>query len=117
MKLENVNFRIRLSWETQEAFLKTQLFRLPNWKIFRKNIPKYPISNQLVKLPAAWLIEFAGWKGKKEGNVGVHKNQSLVLVNLGDANGKEIYDLSKSIIEDVNKIFNIQLEREVNIIL
>lgn len=102
------------------SFFKNPIISIAQLKNIQKKypeIPYYKISNQLVKLPAAWLIEFAGWKGKKEGNVGVHKNQSLVLVNLGDANGKEIYDLSKSIIEDVNKIFNIQLEREVNIIL
>ena len=102
------------------SFFKNPIISIAHLENIQKKypeIPYYKISNQLVKLPAAWLIEFAGWKGKKEGNVGVHKNQSLVLVNLGDANGKEIYDLSKSIIEDVNKIFNIQLEREVNIIL
>lgn len=81
------------------------------------NIPFYTISDTWVKIPAAWLIEKAGWKGKKIGNVGVHEKQPLVLVNLHNADGEEILSLSNFIIEDVNKIFNIQLEREVNIIL
>jgi UDP-N-acetylmuramate dehydrogenase len=94
---------------------------IPTYQLFEiqknyPNIPFYTISDNFVKLPAAWLIEKAGWKGKKVGNVGVHEKQPLVLINLGNATGKEIFLLSNSIIEDVNKIFNIQLEREVNII-
>ncbi len=81
-----------------------------------EEVPNYPAPDNKVKLAAGWLIEKAGWKGKHIGNYGVHKNQALVLVNYGGASGSEIYDLSESIINDVEAKFGIRLEREVNII-
>lgn len=79
-------------------------------------MPNYP-NGDLVKIPAGWLIEKCGWKGKQLGNVASHKSQALVLVNVtGDASGKEIYDFSTVIIESVKEKFGIELEREVNII-
>ena len=76
----------------------------------------FPVSENTVKIPAGWLIEQSGWKGKRIGNVGVHERQALVLVNYGDSSGEEILQLANSIKEDVFKKFEIQLEEEVNII-
>ncbi len=84
-------------------------------KLKYSDISSYP-AGENVKVAAGWLIEKAGWKGKTFGNYGVHKNQALVLVNYSNATGKEIYDLSSKIIESINDIFGIELEREVNMI-
>ena len=68
------------------------------------------------KLAAAWLIEQAGWKGFREGDVGVHKEHSLVLINYGEATGAELYELSHRIQESVKEMFGIELRPEVRII-
>lgn len=80
------------------------------------NAPVYPAEIGKKKLAAGWLIEQAGWKGKTVGNCGVHKLQALVLVNYGGSTGNQIYDLSSSIISDIQEKFGVTLEREVNIL-
>jgi UDP-N-acetylmuramate dehydrogenase len=80
------------------------------------DIPGYKISDIEVKIPAGWLIEKAGFKGKRYGEFGVHDNQALVLVNYGNASGREIYQLAEKIKETIIKKFEITLEIEVNII-
>lgn len=81
-----------------------------------ENIPGYP-NGDVVKVPAGWLIEQCGWKGKQIGNAASHKLQALVIVNAtGNATGKEIFNFSTEIINSVKEKFGIELEREVNII-
>lgn len=81
-----------------------------------ENIQGYP-NGDMVKVPAGWLIEQCGWKGRQIGNVASHKLQSLVIINAtGEATGKEIFDFSTEIINSVKEKFGIELEREVNII-
>nr|MBP9882532.1 UDP-N-acetylmuramate dehydrogenase [Chitinophagales bacterium] len=79
-------------------------------------MPNYPQKNGEVKIPAGWLIEQCGWKGKVVGNTGAHKSQSLVLVNYGHATGHEIYDLALQIRQSVKEKFDIDITTEVNIV-
>ncbi|MDC0467667.1 UDP-N-acetylmuramate dehydrogenase [Bacteroidia bacterium] len=79
-------------------------------------IKSYPVSDQKVKVPAGWLIESLGWKGKRVGNTGSHQNQALVLVNYGNATGSEVKKLAEDIKKSVWDTYKIQLETEVNII-
>ncbi|WP_109299326.1 UDP-N-acetylmuramate dehydrogenase [Aquimarina sp. AU474] len=79
-------------------------------------IPSYTIDKNNIKVPAGWLIEQCGFKGKRWGDAGVHEKQALVLVNYDNASGKEILDLAKKIQKEIEGKFDIKLETEVNII-
>lgn len=79
-------------------------------------MPHYVVSETEVKVPAGWLIERAGFKGKRFGDAGIHKNQALVLVNYGNATGQEILNVSKDIQATILKEFGIAIETEVNVI-
>jgi UDP-N-acetylmuramate dehydrogenase len=80
-------------------------------------LPAYNVARpDFVKIPAGWLIEQAGWKGKRVGNTGSHAQQALVLVNYGNATGAEVYALALAIIADVQQQFGVSLSPEVNIV-
>ncbi len=78
--------------------------------------PGYPQNDGSVKVPAGWLIETCGWKGKRRGSIGVHSKQALVLVNHGGGKGEELLALANDIIDSVENKFGIRLSPEVNII-
>ena len=79
-------------------------------------MPHYTVDAQHEKIPAGWMIEQCGWKGKSLGRAGVHDKQALVLVNLGGATGQEIVDLCETIRKDVSDKFGIDIHPEVNVI-
>ncbi|MBG0782163.1 MAG: UDP-N-acetylmuramate dehydrogenase [Bacteroidales bacterium] len=79
-------------------------------------VPAFPAGINTYKIPAAWLIEHAGWKGYRKGDAGVHDKQALVLVNYGNATGREIFALAMKIQLDVKKKYGIYLDPEVKII-
>ena len=87
-----------------------------NLKTSNPNMPLYPAAEGKAKLAAGWLIEQAGWKGKRIGDAAVHDRQALVLVNHGRATGTEIFSLSERIKQSVLEQFGVELEREVNCI-
>ena len=129
---------IKSSKDVSEAIANIRRSKLPDPKVlgsagsFFKNV--YIDSNKLaqlkfnypdipsfeegekIKIPTGWLVEKCGWKGKRIGNVGVHDQQALVLVNYGKATGKEVLDLAQQIIYSVYQKFGLKLTPEVNLI-
>ncbi|MDU8885305.1 UDP-N-acetylmuramate dehydrogenase [Yeosuana sp. MJ-SS3] len=101
------------------SFFKNPIISLEHFNKLKDNFPEipcYPASEKTVKVPAAWLIEKAGFKGKRFGNYGVHTKQALVLVNYGNADGSDILALAKIIQKTILRLFNISIEVEVNIL-
>jgi len=101
------------------SFFKNPILLKSDFKKIQQQFPEmkyYDISETEVKVPAGWLIEQAGFKGKRFGDAGIHKNQALVLVNYGGATGQEILNVSKNIQETIFKTFGIHIEAEVNVI-
>jgi len=101
------------------SFFKNPVIDKEQFKLLQDkypNMPSYIVSDTQTKVPAGWLIEQCGFKGKRFGDAGVHKNQALVLVNYGNATGKEIYNLAQKIQQTVKNTFDISLDIEVNVI-
>ena len=139
MELENSGIKNPTIKEVSNAVIAIRQSKLPNPKelgnsgSFFKNpvidkaiyekakvnypeIPHYVVSENEVKVPAGWLIEQAGFKGKRFGDAGVHSKQALVLVNYGNAKGSEIWALAQNIQKTVLEKFGIAIEAEVNVI-
>ncbi|MBX2945563.1 MAG: UDP-N-acetylmuramate dehydrogenase [Cyclobacteriaceae bacterium] len=101
------------------SFFKNPVITDSHYQSLKKTyseLPGYSTENQLVKVPAAWLIEHCGWKGKRFGDAGVHAHQPLVLVNYNHATGEEIFLLATRVRTSVREKFDIDLVPEVNII-
>jgi UDP-N-acetylmuramate dehydrogenase len=81
------------------------------------DMPHYPAGPGKVKIPAAWLIDRAGWKGRTVGHAGVHHRQALVLVNRGGATGQEVMHLAEQICQSVKKQFGVEIHPEVNYVM
>ncbi len=101
------------------SFFKNPSISSSQFKTLASQYPTMPHYSQQdggIKIPAGWLVEECGWKGKTVGRVGSHKTQALVLVNYGGATGKEILELAKAIRQSVKEKFGIELSPEVNIV-
>jgi UDP-N-acetylmuramate dehydrogenase len=101
------------------SFFKNPIVLKSDFEKIHRQFPEmryFDISETEVKVPAGWLIEQAGFKGKRFGDAGIHKNQALVLVNYGKATGQEILNVSKEIQATVFQKFGIHIEAEVNVI-
>jgi len=137
--LESKNITEPSIKDVSEAVIGIRQSKLPNPKIlgnsgsFFKNpeipqnqfdelqkcfpeIVNYPLSNGKIKIPAGWLIEQCGWKGKRVGNTGAYEKQALVLVNYGNATGQEVYQLAQEIANSVQEKFEITITPEVNVL-
>ena len=101
------------------SFFMNPVISLQQFEELKKrcpDMPFYPAPEGRVKIPAGWMIDRCGWKGKTMGHAGVHSKQALVLVNCGGATGEEIVRLSKAIVCAVKEKFGIVIHPEVNII-
>ncbi|WP_396199628.1 UDP-N-acetylmuramate dehydrogenase [Flavobacterium sp.] len=139
VELENMGIKNPTIQEVSKAVIAIRESKLPNPKelgnsgSFFKNpivpievyekakanypdMPHYPVSETLVKVPAGWLIEQAGFKGKRFGDAGIHTKQALVLVNYGNATGNEIWNVAQNIQKTIFEKYGIHIEAEVNVI-
>jgi len=139
VELENMGFNNPTIQDVSKAVIAIRESKLPNPKelgnsgSFFKNpivpievyekakanypdMPHYPVSETLVKVPAGWLIEQAGFKGKRFGDAGIHTKQALVLVNYGNATGNEIWNVAQNIQKTIFEKYGISIEAEVNVI-
>jgi UDP-N-acetylmuramate dehydrogenase len=101
------------------SFFKNPSIHADLYDFLKKNfpsMPSFPSENNMIKIPAGWLIEQCGWKGKTFNNIGVHKDQALVLVNYGGGRGEEIWKLAMEIQQSVQEKFNVMLQPEVNVL-
>jgi len=101
------------------SFFKNPVIELSSYLDLKKKwpeIPAYTLPGDLVKIPAAWLIQQSGWKGYRDGDAACWHKQPLVLVNYGKASGRDIFSLSERISQSIRENFGIDLEREVRVL-
>lgn len=101
------------------SFFKNPELEQQQFNALQKRFPDivhYPLPSGKVKVPAAWLIEQCGWKGKRVGNTGAYEKQALVLVNYGEASGVEVWQLAQAIAQSVKEKFGIEIAPEVNVL-
>lgn len=100
------------------SFFKNPIISKEKYEMMKSlnaEVPGYIVSDESIKVPAAWLIEDCGWKGKRIGNVGVSPGHALVLVRYSEGTGLDVYELSKRIQDDVYSKWDIKIEPEVEI--
>ncbi len=101
------------------SFFKNPIVDKATFKKLRtlySDIPYYPVGNNTIKIPAGWLIEKAGFKGKRYGDAGIHEKQALVLVNYGNAQGSEIWEVAMQIQKTIQEKFGLTLNPEINVL-
>lgn len=101
------------------SFFKNPVIDYSQFEMLRNlypDMPSYDVDIDRKKIPAAWLIEMAGWKGFRKGDAGIYEKHALVLVNHGEATGPEMFELAMAVQTSVEEIFGIKLEMEVNVI-
>ncbi len=101
------------------SFFKNPVISVPHYKEIQEDyptVPGYPQADAGIKVPAAWLIENACYKGVREGDVGTSPTQPLVIVNYGDATGEEIITFARKIQKQIHEMFGVELEMEVNVV-
>ena len=101
------------------SFFKNPIIDLATYQAIKQqypHLPSYPVDENITKVPAGWLIDQCGWKGKRVGQTGCYEKQALVIVNYGAATGQEIWTFAQALIASVQQKFGIQLEPEVNVI-
>lgn len=100
------------------SFFKNPVIEKEQYELLKADfphLPGFPVDEKNVKVPAGWLIEHTGWKGKSQGKAGVYDKQALVLVNLGGATGEEVWTLAEEVMASVQNTFGIPLHPEVNV--
>lgn len=100
------------------SFFKNPIVDIPTAERLKIQYPDMPLyaSENGAKIPAGWLIDRAGWKGVKDGNVGIDPRQALVVINLGGATGIEILEFARKVQKDIKNRFEIDIEMEVNVL-
>ncbi len=101
------------------SFFKNPVIDMPHFHSIQAQwpeIPGYPVNQEQIKIPAAWLIDSLGFKGKQVGGVSCHKTQPLVLTNNGRGTGQDLLKLARQIKQKVQEVFAVQLEHEVRLV-